>query len=328
MKELKKQIDNRTFEKVYLLFGDEKFLVNKYEDELVASVMNGNDDSMNKDIFIGKTFGAVQVIDAVATLPFMSEYRCVIVKDSGFFTSGRTDTKEMESCFNELDSNVVLIFVESDVDKRSRMYKEVVKNGRAVEFSTPKEDELVSWVRSMFEQNGKTINNKTINYLLKTITVSMTNIEIEVSKLCDYVKDEEVTNADIDNICTKSLDVKIFGLVQAFGEKKPIIALDIYNNMILMKESPLMILAMISRQLKILLECKILLGEGKGVNEIAKELGMPTFVIKDCVAQSKNFSKGSLYKGLELCLNKDVEIKTGLINDKIGVEVIILNFVV
>ena len=96
--------------------------------------------------------------------------------------------------------------------------------------------------------------------------------------------------------------------------------------MILMKESPIMILAMIARQFRIILQSKYLAEKGFYNADIAKKINQREFVVSQCLSQAKNFRKKDLLKALDDCLKCDANIKTGKIQDKLGVEMIIMKY--
>lgn len=329
MKKLKEQISKKEFENVYLFFGEEDYLKNFYLKKLEEKLELGDMKMMNYDNFIGNDTLAKTILDSISTLPIFSDYRLVVVKNSGLFTSGKkNETDELVDNFSELSQSTILVFVESDVDKRNRLFKKVGQVGYAVNFEKITEKELISWIETLFKNEKINVSKEVILKILKTVNLDMNNIEIEVNKLVSFIssEDRELTIFDIENICSKSLELKIFDLVAAIGEKNPVLALDIYNNMVLMKEAPLMILAMVARQLKILLQCKYLLEQGTSSNNIANEIGIPSFTVRDYTNQSKNFNKLELYNSVEKCLKVDVDIKTGKVNDKIGVEMLILEY--
>ncbi len=329
MQKLKKEIDDNKFENVYLFYGKEDYLKTLYLNKIEDKLQLGDMAMMNKDTYIGHDIEVLKILDSIATLPVFAEYRLVIVKDSGLFATGRkSETDKLVENFAELSSSTILIFVEKNIDKRNKLYKIVGKKGSCVDFKSLKEQDLIKWVESLFKKNNVEIQRQITLKILNTIDRNMNNIEIEVNKLISFIEseDRQLTVEDVNNICSKSLELKIFDLVSAIGKKNPVVALDIYNNMILMKESPIMVLTMISRQLKILLQCKYLKDLGYSNASISKELGLPNFVIKECMIQSKNFNKLELYKSIDRCLGIDVDIKSGNINDKLGVEMLILEY--
>ncbi len=329
MEKLKKQIKEKNFENVYLFYGEEEYLKKFYVNKIEKELKLGDMSMMNKDVYTGSDVQSREILDSISTLPVFTDYRLVIVGDSGLFSQGRkNETEQLVDNFSELSTSTILIFLEKNVDKRNRLYKKINKEGCCVDFIPLKENDLIKWVEDIFKKNNLNIQRAVTLKILKTVNRNMNNIEIEVNKLISFIEseDRELTIDDVDNICSKSLELKIFDLVEAIGNKNPVLALDIYNNMILMKESPIMILTMVARQLKILLQCKYLKDKGLGSQSISKELGLPNFVIRDCLAQSNNFNKLELYKSIERCLGIDVDIKSGNINDKLGVEMLILEY--
>ena len=155
----------------------------------------------------------------------------------------------------------------------------------------------------------------------------MEALEGEIDKLMSYAsKDEEITVDLIDNICTKSPETNIFEMVDAIGRKQPAKALEIYHNMLRMKQSPVYVLKTTARQFKLILQCKYLQGKGMNNAQIAEELSLRRFVADRCLQQAKNFKTATLVNALDDCAKCDIDFKSGKITDKLGVEVIILKY--
>ena len=95
MSSLKEDIKSRQFKKCYLLFGEDQFLMQKAQKELENAVVDEMAAVMNKDFFDGAA-DIGKVMDASETMPFLSDMRLVVVKDSGLFDDGRSkDTEKM-----------------------------------------------------------------------------------------------------------------------------------------------------------------------------------------------------------------------------------------
>lgn len=328
MENLKADIRNRKFKNIYLFYGEEEYLKRHYQKLLINNLLTKEAEIMNLDSFDGKVSSVESISDAFVTLPFMSPYRVIVVKDSNlFFTGRKDDTEKMNDYLKEIPISSVIIFIESKIDKRSKFYKYVAKEGRAVEFKAPYEKDLVKWVKHLFNEHNKTIKDDTALYLLRTVAHNMDNVFKESQKLIDYKKDEtEILKSDINEICTKSTETKIFDLIDALALKKTDIALSIYHNLLNMKEHPLMILTMITRQFRLIIQTIKLREMGALNNEIAETLGIRDFVVRECLKQSANFDSETLLVALKECLDIDVDIKTGRKNDKLAVELLILKY--
>lgn len=327
MQKITDDIKNKNFQKIYLLFGEENYLKNKIFNSLKKALISETAEIMNLDIFNEKKPETKKISDACETLPFMNDLRVVIVKDSELFVQGSKDESEkMAEYIKNVPPTTVLIFVEEKVDKRGKLYKEVSKLGHCAEFKQLSEKELLNEVRKIAKEKKLVMKDSVILYFIRSVNNGMEAIIAEIEKLSNYILEGEVSEKDIDDICTKSLEVKIFDMVDAIGNKKAKIALDIYNNMVLMKESPIMILAMISRQFRIIFQSKYLAEKGMYKSDIAKKINQREFVVSECLKQSKNFKKKTLLQALDDCLECDINIKTGKIQDKLGVEMIILKY--
>ena len=149
----------------------------------------------------------------------------------------------------------------------------------------------------------------------------------EIEKLTGYAgTGGEIKVTDVESICTPALETQIFDLVGAVCEKKPERALDLFNNMILMKEQPLVILTMITRQFRLVLQSKALAEKGRSNNEIANFLSIRGFVVTECLRHSNGFKKEELISALKDCLEADMNVKSGRMSDKLAIETLIVKY--
>lgn len=328
MNELENQIKTRKFSQSYLFFGEEPFLKNLYKERLKKAMLDETAEMMNFNYYEEKFLSVSSIIDTAETLPFLSEKRLVMVKNSGLFYTGRKDDSEkMSDYLKKVPQTSCILFLEEQVDKRGKLYKTIAKYGYAVEFKMLSEKELIFWITKQFQNNKISIESQIASYLIYTVGGNMNDLSQEIKKLCDYKgQNENITAMDIDCVCIKSLEAKIFDLVAAIGNQKLEKAIEIYSNLLFMKQSPIMILVMIIRQFRFILQCQCLLKEGLELSFIAQKLGQRDFVIKQWVNQSKNFSFEKLQKALEDCLKTDIQIKTGKMNSEMAVELLIIKY--
>ena len=153
----------------------------------------------------------------------------------------------------------------------------------------------------------------------------MQNIQTETEKLICYCLDRDVvTNADVDAICSTMLQDRIFDMVEATARHRTKEALALYYDLLALKVSPLQILAMLARQYNLMLQAKELRSQGLRDKEIATKIGVPPFVVSKYVSQASSYKASELRSALEKCVQADADVKMGLMNDKLSVELIIL----
>ena len=326
MIQLKEQLKKNIFQSAYLFYGEEQFLKKYYLEEIQKKLIPPELQMMNLTVFEGKVIPANQIIESMEMLPFMGDKRLVIVKNSELFTSGRkNDTELMCDFIPNIPPTSCIIFVEDTVDKRNKVFKLMHSKKFTVECGPLKENDLLIWIKREFNRKNKSIDNKTGIYLIRIVGTSMENLANEIQKLIDYVEERrDITPKDIDDICIKSLDAHIFDLVKAMGYKKVDKALEIYSNLILIKEPPIRILSMLTRQIRLILQVKYLYDKGFGSKDISEILKQPYFVINDCLKQSQLFTMEKLQEAIEDCLQTDIDIKTGKMDGELAVEMLLL----
>jgi len=324
MKELNNHIKSKNFSRCYLFFGPETFLLDRWGKALVSAILPEDARDMNMETFDGKAEVA-RIMEAAETMPFLADYRLIIVEDSGLFISGRKDASEaMAEFVTDIPENTIIIFSEKDVDKRGRLYKRIKEHGTVMEAATPKEADLADWAVKLCASWGAKLPKSVAMYLTRTAPTDMSLLYNELAKLVAYkAGGSEITNADVDAVCTKSLEAKIFDLMRDIGNKDAKRAAAQYANLIAAKESPLMVLSMIARQFRYYLQCTYLAPK-MSQKDIASKLALHPFAVREFVEGSRNFSHEAMLVAFESCLETDVAIKSGQIGDVLGVELLIV----
>lgn len=323
MKMLMEDIKNAKFKRVYLLTGEEVYLRNQYKKRLRNALLDP-EDTMNASYFEGKGINPREIIDLAETMPFFADRRVIMIEDSGF---AKNACPELADYIPEIPESTCIILVESEVDKRGRLYKAVKNAGRVVEFKQQDERTLARWVLGTLKKEGKNITEETMQAFLGRTGSGMENIERELEKLLCYTMGRDViTTADVEAICTEQTENRIFEMVQAITEKDQRKALDLYADLLSMKEPPMRILFLITRQFNQLMQLKSLSGQGLDRSELAKKAGIPPFALGKYQAQCRKFTSAQLRQAVEDCVDTEERVKTGQMGDQISVELLIVKY--
>ena len=323
MTSLNEDIKTGQFKPAYLLYGEEAYLKKQYKDKLTKAMLPES-DTVNYAYYEGKGTNPAELIDLAETMPFFADRRLIVVENSGFFKNA---TPELADYIKNMPETACFIFVESEVDKRGKMYKAVKDKGRAVEMGRQDEKTLLYWLAGMVKKEGKQIKESTARYLVAKTGTDMENLEKEMEKLFSYTLGQtEITVQDVDEICTTQVTNKIFDMVEAVAAKQQKQALDYYYDLLALKEPPMRILYLLARQFKLLMEVKDLSGRGYDKPQIAKTAGLHPFVAGKYIKQCRSFSKEELRSIMEEAANTEEMVKTGRLNDRMSVELFIVKY--
>jgi len=225
LKNIQADIKSGNFKQVYLLYGEEAYLKQQYKQNLVKA-LNPDGDTMNFNHYEGKGIDVKQLIDLCETMPFFAERRVVLLEDTGFF---KNKCEELADYMKELPDYLYLVFAETEVDKRNRMYKAVKACGSIAEFIRQDEKTLMRWAAGILGKAGKKITQRDMELLLTKTGTDMGNLRMEMEKLISYTEGRDVVTAeDIEEICTTQTTNRIFDMVRAVTEKNQKRALELY----------------------------------------------------------------------------------------------------
>ena len=320
MKTIDNDIKTGQFKQIYLLYGEEQYLIRQYRDKL-KHALAADDDTMNFSAFSGSDINQKEIIDLAETLPFFADRRLILIEDSGLF---KKSAEELADYMSSIPETTYFVFAEKEIDKKTKMYKQVKKNGSIVEFPRQNETTLSRWIEGRIRRNGKNITRDAYALFIRKTGDDMENIRMELEKLISYTLGRDViTDQDVEEICTVRVTNKIFEMVAAIVTRNTRKAMDLYEDLITLREPPMRILFLIARQFNQILQVKELMNQGMEKNGIASKLKMQPFVVGKTMPQAKSFSREQILSYVNLCVDTEEAVKTGRLDERLAVELLI-----
>lgn len=268
----------------------------------------------------GKTSTPTDVIHACESFPMFDKNRMVIVRDVPF----NAGFDELSGYLKNVPGYTYLILTTDTPDKRRKLYKAIKETGEIVEFKPLDDHYLAKKAASIFKNANKQIESAALNMLVNGVKGDLGLLENEAEKLINYAGERcEINLNDIEKICSFTSNERVFDLLDALGAKDTKKALFVLSSILARGEQPISVLAMISNQLKIMLQCKLLSEAGYSLSELNSKLKAHPYVIKKSLAQSKNFTMEELLSILNRCRGIDVSIKTGHCEPGLALELLL-----
>ncbi|MCI6676565.1 MAG: DNA polymerase III subunit delta [Clostridiales bacterium] len=320
MKKLNEDIKLNTFEKVYLLYGEENFLKYSYKKRLKQAIIG--EDTMNFSSFEGKDIEFSDVKGIAETMPFFAERRLILIEDSGLFASA---SEQWADYMKDIPEGTYFIFVESNVDKRNKLYKRVGSIGYAVEMKRQSERDIKRWILSILKQKNLLITEEAMELFLSKNGDDMEQIYSELEKLTSYcIGSDGIYPMDVEAICSETTVNRIFEMIEAVSAGNEKKALDLYYDLLALKEPSMRILFLIARQFNQLMQVKDAVTAGKRKEELATAMKLRPFIAGKLMAQARAFTKEQLRQYVELCVDSEEAVKTGKLTDKLAVELVLV----
>jgi len=155
----------------------------------------------------------------------------------------------------------VLLFTASAVDARKRIYKRIRDLGAVVDFSTARErsgalsrDAVADLVRRVTGQAGKRLEPQAHEMILRRAGADAALLVTELEKLCLYVGEEPAITADAVRAVFRDMaESWIFDFTSALASRQLAQAFPLLRGLLAQGEPPLRLLAMVARELRLLL---------------------------------------------------------------------------
>ena len=322
MKIIDDDIKNKTFKPVYLIYGEEGYLVNQYRKKLIQAI--AGDNTFNLTVVNEKP--DIKELKSLAdTLPFMSEKRLIVLDRCSLFKMGKDALKIYERFVTDIPDHLCVVIVEESADKRFALYKAAAEKGHVCEIKTQSQANVTAFITNWFKSEGKSIDkNAAYEIYIRTVG-DLGMITGELEKLLAYTSGRDViTIEDVKASCSVRVESHVFDMVDAIAHKDKRKTYRLYFDLLAVKESPMKILILLEKHFAQLFQ--VSKSPRMPAGELAKTIGMkgvPPFVAGKLLKQVVAFTPERLKEITELFAETEEDIKTGKMTDRTGTELMI-----
>lgn len=174
-------IRSRRFAPIYLLMGEEGYFIDSICDMLAEDILNDTQRAFNQIVMYGRDSEAGVVVNCCRQMPMMGDMEVVIVKEA-------QNLRMIEKLTHYTNSpspttTLVICHKEKSIDKRSQLYKSILKNGVVLESVRPRDYEIGVWLSSFVASKGCTISPKALAMLVDNLGTDISKISNELTKL-------------------------------------------------------------------------------------------------------------------------------------------------
>ncbi len=324
---MSKNLDMALAEKkrLFLLYGQEQYLLEKNTEKIIQTYLQQEEMDLNLEVLESLPKDIFELLNKCETLPFMAEYRVVVLKNTGIFESKDKAALELlAEKIAKLPESTVLIIWEAMVDKRKKLFKLFQDRGCAAEQNYLNEEQLIQFLGKWFYRYRLRIKASAVKLLLQRAGMELSSLLNECEKLA-ALAEEVVTDEMVTAIVPERLESKVFQLTDALGRKDRQAAMENYQVMLQNRESVTGILFMIGRQIRQISQTKILLEKRTPAAEIAKLLGVQPFVLNKLTAQAKLFRMEELSRLLRELVQLEWNYKSGRADLETGIALLIVS---
>ena len=318
LKILEEDIKNKKLHSIYLLYGTETYDIENYVEKIKKCFSNLE---VGVNYFILDKTNLDSLEDICDSVSFFGLEKLIVVRNTGL----KFNKEILENINNP---ELVVVITEENVDKRTSEYKYLNKKAICVEFNKLNEKDAMFFVKRMLNAYKINVSDEVAKYLVSVCTSDKQILINEFRKIVAYLNQGDwLTQEVIDKICSKTLDAKIFDLMDNIIGKKKQEAISLLEDMLSQGTYIGIITSMLFKQIKQIYQIKLMEKKIKETGiylDIAKELGIHPFAFSKLKQASGQYTLEHLEELMLDFDEYDENSKTGKVDIVLGLKTIIL----
>ncbi|MFK7843907.1 MAG: DNA polymerase III subunit delta [Rhodothermales bacterium] len=305
------------FKPVYFLYGQERFLMDQLQAQLIEHALAPHERDFNLDLIYGAESDANQVIGLCASFPAMAMRRVVIVRDFDQLK----DNKRFTSYVKQPNpSAVVLLLCGKKPNLSMHPYRELKAKSEWAEFKPLYDNQIPGWISKRLKVRKIDADPAAIQRLSDYLGTDLQSIESEIDKLVTYCGTKRnITGDDVVQASGQTRDFNVFELQKAIGEARHNDAQNIAEQLLRQasnkRSEALMIVSVLTSYFTKL--WKLTYFQYKNVPEksLSSRVGVSPYFIKEYLQSLRIYNRSTIAGAFATLLAADYELKGGANRD-------------
>lgn len=304
----------------YLIYGQDRFRVQEKLSQIKEKFVQKTGSDLNI-INFNENASFESIKQAIQFRGFLGEYKLIIFKDF-IAKSNLQNQKDLAKFIRKIPTSVYLVFIEQGL-KSNTLSKKIKSEGKFWQFESLSYFELVAWIKKRIELKKRSIDSQAVKALAFFVGSNLNRLETEIEKLINYKDRKKISEEDVKILVKPEFSPGIFDLIDNIASRDLKKSQNILQQLIDAGENPLYIHTMIVYQFRNLIIIKSLSSARLASTEIRQKTGLHPFVIQKSLQQIENFTFEKLKKIYAKLLDGEIAIKTGKIEPRLALELLV-----
>jgi DNA polymerase III subunit delta len=317
--DLERELAEGKIRPIYLVFGEERYLVDVAVRALRKAVLEGAIADFNEDVFTAGEQDVDRVLSAVRTVPMMAPRRLVMVRGIERWEA-RSGEEQPTSKVSALDrladyaaspiDSACLVLSGGKIDGRRRVVTLARKEGWLVACDPLDDASLAQWVERAVTRRGARIEGRVARLLAQIAGPDLGHVADAVERLCLYVGEGQLIGEDaVSDVVVKVRETSVFALVDAVSRRDRNRALSALSEVYDPRDRGLPLLGLLAWSVRQLLKFTLATRAGAKPDEAARAAGAPPFKARDLAQQTRTLTPEQLERWLTLLAEADLALK-------------------
>jgi len=307
---------------LHILYGEDDFSLSESLREMKAGWGDAESLATNTTTLDAGDTTPEQLAAICDTMPFLAPKRLVIVKG----LLGRHERKDTGKSPRKADSSqwtafaayvkrmpdtTELVLIDGPL-KKNPLLPKLAPGADVQEFKLPKGQELMQWIGERARESECKIAPGAAKLLAGLVGNDLRIVANEIDKLCLYARNGVISEDDVRQVVAEAREANVFAMVDAILARRAGDAIRLLHELEAGGAAPPYLLYMITRQFRMLVLAKDLMGRRAPDAQIMRAIETnKDFVLRKSKEQARKHTTERLESVYRKLLETDLSIKTG-----------------
>lgn len=317
--ELKKNLKQGNLDNVYLVTGQEQVFIEDIQKSF-KEIMTPEERDMNFSNFDLEEVSLADVINEAISAPFFGERRLVFAQNPYFLTAERVKNAVdqntdllLKYIQNPTPSTIMVIFATYEkLDARKKLVKQLKKSATPIDAGQMEGPQLNRAIKQSLQKDGFQIEPQALDLLVNKTKSNYSLIVNQLEKLKLYaLQTKMIDQKAVSELVPQSLEDNVFDLMNQILQKNVYQAEELYRQFLLQKIDPILLIAILTSQVRLLIQVKVLTERGLTEATISKNLRLHPYRVKLSHRQARSLKLQQLTQMYQDLVNLDYQVKSG-----------------
>ncbi len=317
--ELKKNLKQGNLDNVYLVTGQEQVFIENIQKSF-KEIMTSEERDMNFSSFDLEEVSLADMINEAISAPFFGERRLVFAQNPYFLTSEKVKNAVdqntdllLKYIQNPTPSTILVIFATYEkLDARKKLVKQLKKLATPIDAGQMEGPQLNRAIQQSLQKDNYQIEPQALDLLVNKTKSNYSLIVNQLEKLKLYaLKTKVIDQKAVSELVPQSLEDNVFDLMNQILRKNIYQAEELYRQFLLQKIDPILLIAILTSQVRLLIQVKVLTERGLTEATISKNLRLHPYRVKMSHRQARSLKLQQLTQMYQDLVNLDYQVKSG-----------------
>jgi len=318
------QLDRGTIAPVYLLTGEEEFLIQAATERLVRAAVDPAAKDFNYTLLDSETATADSILTAVESLPAFAERRLVVLKNAEQLPAG--EANRLAAYLKNPCPTTCFVCVAPKFDARRSFFQALKAQAAVVDCRPLSDAQVTVWLKAQAKSLGRTISEDAVLFLKERVGRDLLPLQNELAKAALGGEDQKsIGLEDVQRTCGGSGEVSVFDLLNALAKRQMEPAVRTLTRLVEEGEPPLKILSTIGYRFRLIWKVKRAMHAGHTDSALMRMFGLGHWVAAPVITAAKAYPEKDLRWAFQRFVETDAGLKGGALSPKLLLEVLVLD---